>query len=180
MKDWLHEEYAAKARAADMDINLKLSDEETQRIRIMADILDRNPNLKPIENLADEGRVPLLRGTLTYDKSEVLGVPITRDQAQSIVTKDRDSAKTTRLDGLFDVVEIDIENDEGYMGTLRNVKTQQEVRVSINRGELPETDIQTLFNALREKSSVAAMVNAWTIGNKISSAFIVRADPPKP
>lgn len=180
MKDWLHEEYAAKAHTDDEASALMLSEQETERMKLMASVLDRNPNLKPIASLADDARVPLLRGTLTYDRAEVLGVPITRDQAQSIVSKERDKGQSKRLDGRFVVVEIDIENDDGYMGTLRDTKTGQEIKVSINRGDLPETDTQTLFNALRQKSEVDAMVNAWMVGDKIHSAFVVRADPPKP
>lgn len=180
MKSWLHEEYAAKAHDVDEATALKLSEEETERMKIMASVLDRNPPLKPVAALADDAKIPLLRGTLPYDRSEILGVPITRDQAQSIVSKERDKGQSKRLDGRFEVVEIDIENEDGYMGTLRDAKTGQEIRVSINRGDLPEADTQTMFNALRQKSTVAAMINAWVIGDKIHSAFVVRADPAAP
>lgn len=180
MKDWLHEEYASKDHTSDDANALALSEQETERMQILASALNKNPPLKPVASIADEGRVPLLRGTLAYDRAKVLDTEITRDQAQSIVSKEKAKGIAKRLDGRFRVTEIDTENPEGYMGTLEDIKTGQEIRVSINMGELPETDVQNLFAALRGKASVDALVNTWMIGDKISFASIVRADPPKP
>jgi hypothetical protein len=146
----------------------------------MASVLQEHPTWKPVKALSDEGRVPLLRGALPYDHSEILGVPITREQAKTIVAKEKEQGQAKRLDGRFEVVEIDIENPEGFMAILRDVKTQQEISVALNRGELPDEDLHILFAALEQKSVVDALVNAWMVGEKISYAAVVRANKINP
>jgi len=177
MKDWIHEESLARMHEADDAQTVKLSEQETERMDLLKSILASNPPWKPLKSLSDEGRIPLLRGTLAYDRAEVLGVPVTRDQARAIVQKDREKAQGKRLDGRFEVVEIDVDNPEGFSGVLRDMKTHLEVRVSINLGELPSEDLHTLFLALEKKGSVDALVNAWMIGEKVTYASIVRANP---
>jgi hypothetical protein len=65
------------------------------------------------------------------------------------------------------------------MGVLRNTLSGQDVKVAINRGELPEEDVRALFDALERKSAVDALINAWKTGDKISHAVIVRANTSK-
>jgi hypothetical protein len=179
-KEWIAARYEERVHADDGAERIRMSEEETKRMALLAEALDRNPGVKPLAAIADEGRVPLVRSVVTHLRGSVLGTEITADQAAVIVSKQKDEGESKRLDGRFEVVEIDIENPEGYMGTLRDVKTQQEIKVSMNRMELPSDDIEALFAALKAKSSVDAMVNAWIIGGKISNATVVRADPVKP
>lgn len=175
-KDWLHETYAEKAQEAEAARRLQLSEEETRRMQIFANTLGVNPGLIPLVDIAKEGKPPLVRSIIPYGRGSVLGTEITSDQARTIVSKEKPAGVAMRLDGRFEVVELDIENPEGHRGTLRDVKTHEEVKVSINRGELPETDVQTLFEALRGKTNVDALVNAWKVGDKITFAAIVRAN----
>jgi hypothetical protein len=179
MSDWLHEEYAAKAKAGEQATNLALSEQETKRMEILKSALTQNPPYKPLSSIADEGRVPLLRGTLAYERSNILGTDITREQAAVIASKERSKGEGQRFDGRFEVVDLNTENPDGHFGILRDVKTQQEIRVAINWGELSKQDIDALLTALRNKTCVDAFVNAWVVNGKISNAVVMRANPAK-
>jgi hypothetical protein len=174
---WISEQYETKRRADDARERITLSEQETRRLGIVAEALQQHPEMKPVAELASQGREQLVRGVVSVDRSQVLGVSITGDEAKVIVSKPRDPSYGKRMDGNYEVVEIDTENPDGYMGRLRNVVTNQEIPVAINRAEIAEGDIQTLFDALRQKSTVDALVNAWFLGDKITSAAVVRADP---
>jgi hypothetical protein len=80
------------------------------------------------------------------------------------------------MDGIYEVIQIDIENPDGYMGRVRNSNTNEEFPIQINRSELTDEDIDALFKALRDKTKVNALINAWFLGDKIAYASIVRAD----
>jgi hypothetical protein len=178
--DWIAAEHAEKAHEADIAERIKLSEQETKRMQMLKEALDRNPGIKPMASIADEGRPPLVRTVLAYDRGKVLGTEITRRQASVIVSKEKAAGKGERMDGRFEVVELDVENPEGFMGTLKDIKTQKEIRVAINLGELPESDKKALFYALEEKTIVEALVNAWIVNGKVAYASVVRAELPKP
>ena len=178
--DWIAAEYQEKAHEADIAERIKLSEQETKRMQILRDALEKNPGLKPMADIAAEGRPPLVRSVLAYDRGKVLGTEITRQQASVIASKEKQPGKGERMDGRFEVIELDVENPEGFMGTLRDAKTQKDIRVAINLGELPEMDVRTLFRALEEKSVVDALVNAWVVNGKVAYASVVRADVPRP
>jgi hypothetical protein len=176
-KEWIAAQYAEKAHADDEKTQVALSEEETRRMNLLIEALEKNPGIKPVASFAEEGRVPLVRSVIPHSRGSVLGTEISGEQASVIISKEKEQGESRRLDGRFEVVEIDVENPEGWMGTLKNPKTQQEIRVSLNRMELTGEDLQALFGALKDKSSVDALVNAWFVGGKIAYAAVMRANP---
>ena len=178
VKDWLSAEYAEKAKVAEIQEQIDLSEQETKRMQMLVDALNLHPGLKPVSDITAEGRAPLVRGVLSQGRGKIFGTEISQSQASVIVSREKEKGVGQRFDGRFEVVEIDVENPEGFMGTLRDIKSQKEIRVAINRGELTEADVRVLFTALEEKSAVDALVNAWVVGGKISYAAVVRADRP--
>jgi hypothetical protein len=175
-KNWMDQQLALQKQGGEASERIAMSQQETKRVELIVQALTKEPGLRPIEELANESREPLVRGAMTAPRARVIGTAITKEQARAVVAKEREKGKGRRLDGVFEVVEIDVENEDGYMGTLRNVETREEYRVSINRGEVTEEDIETLFRALHDKSAVDALVNAWFVGGKVSHATIVRAN----
>ena len=176
-RDWIDKAYEEKRRDADARERIELSEQETKRLALVAQALQQHPEMKPVAELAGQGREQLVRAVTSTGLAQVLGASLTGDQAKIIVAKPRETGYGRRMDGHYEVVEIDIENPDGYMGRLRNVVTNQEVSVAINRNDLAESDVEALFDALRQKTTVDAMINAWFQGDKITSAHIVRADP---
>jgi hypothetical protein len=153
-RDWIDKSYEEKSREGESRSRTELSEQETKRLRIVADALQMHPEMKPVAELAGQGREQLVRAVTNVDRSQVLGAPLTGAEAKIIVAKPRESGFGKRMDGRYEVVEIDIENPDGYMGRLRNVATNVEIPVAINKADLAEADIQTLFDALRQKTTV--------------------------
>jgi Na+-transporting methylmalonyl-CoA/oxaloacetate decarboxylase gamma subunit len=175
--EWIERIFDEKRREGDARERAKASEQETRRLAIFATALQHHPQMKVVSEMADQGREQLVRAVAAAERGQVLGTPLTQGEARTILAKQRDIGRGRRMDGHYEVVEIDIDNPDGYMGTLRNVRTNQQISVAINRAELADSDIETLFAALRQKTSIDAMVNAWMVGDKIASAHILRADP---
>lgn len=177
---WIDQEYEAKKRERESRERVELSEQETQRISLIARALEANPGLKPLSNLSEESKDTLVRSVTQVPRARVLGATLTGDEAKVIVSRARERGRGKRLDGQYEVVEIDVENPDGYMGRLRSVATKEEFTVNINRSELTEEDIQVLFVSLQEKRPIDALVNAYFIGDKIVHATIVRANDVPP
>ncbi len=175
-REWIERAFDEKRRDGEARARTRASDQETERLRIFAAVLQRHPGMKAVSELADQGREQLVRAIAATEGGCVLGTPLTQDQARTILAKQRDNGRGRRMDGHYEVIEIDIDNPDGYMGTIRNVSTNQEISVAINRAQLADSDIETMFAALRQKTTIDAMVNAWMVGDKIASAHILRAD----
>jgi hypothetical protein len=153
-KEWLSTMYAERARDTEIQEHIKLSEQETQRMQILASVIGQNPCIKPIEDIAAEGRPPLVRSVIPQVRGNIFGTEITREQASIIVSKERTKGEGQRFDGCFEVVDINIDNPDGHYGVLKNTKTGQEVRAAINSGELSKDDIDALFQALHQKKCV--------------------------
>lgn len=175
MKHWISEGYAERAHEQEIAERLKLDAQETERMKLLIRALASHPDAPQLAAIADGARPPLLRGAATADRAVVLGTEVTREVAETVVATNPPLGVGRRIDGIFEVAEIDVNNPEGFMGILRDPKTQREIRVSINLGELPEEDRRALFEALERKAAVDALVNGWFVGDKLVSASIVRA-----
>jgi hypothetical protein len=174
---WIHEHYEALGRDRASRERGEMSEQETQRLKLVTTALSQHPDLKPIAELADQSKEPLMRSVIGRPRAKVLGADVTGDEAKALVSKPKEIGHGKRLDGVYEVVEIDRDNPDGFTSTLRKEGTQDEFSVSINLAELPEEDVQALFDALRGKRSVQARVNAYVVGEKVTAATVVRVDP---
>jgi hypothetical protein len=175
-RDWFRRKLEERRHKLDVDSRIALSEQETERMRILADVRRAKPELRPIETTAAQGREALTRAGAAEEKSRVLGTELTQGQAKAVLSHDRRRGAGRRLDGVYNVVEIGTENPEGYIGRLRSRLEKREFDVEINFDDLTEDDINTLFAAVREKRSASLHVNAWSVGDKIERAVVMRAE----
>src|SRR5262249_50079450 len=154
------------------------SEEETKRIALITKALEQHPGLKPVEEMAYESKEPLARAVAPVGNARMSGAPMTGEEAKGILSNPRKPRKGKRIDGIYEVIQIDNESPDGYIGRVRNDKTQEEFMVSINRAELTDDDIDVLFKALHDKTSVHALINAFFVGDTVSHASIMRAYVP--
>ncbi|MGH7048467.1 MAG: hypothetical protein ACREE2_18985 [Stellaceae bacterium] len=177
-KDWIDKGLEAKRQEVESSERIKQSEEETKRMALIAKALESHPGLKPVADMSYESKEPLARAVTSTINARISGAPITGEEAKAILSNPRQAGHGKRVDGIYDIVEIDIENPDGYMGRVRNNETHEEFTVSINRRELPDEDIGVLFKALHDKTAVHTLINAWFVGDKITHASIVRANTP--
>ena len=110
--------------------------------------------------------------------ARISGTPITGEVAKIILSSPRQKGAGKRMDGIYEVIEIDNENPDGYTGRVKNTSTNEEFTVSISKTELTDDDIDALFKALRDRTTVNALINAWLVGDRITHASVMRANVP--
>jgi len=159
-----------------IDEHIALSAQETERMRLITEAMEQFGITMQLKAEADEGKRALLRPSLQEGRSRVLGVDLTRRQAKTILSAERAASVGKRLDGVYEVVDINTENEEGFSVRLRNVETGDEFTAEATYAEMTAEDIHVIFEAAEAKSIFDGAINAFYVGDKISKAFIVRAD----
>jgi hypothetical protein len=167
-------EVAAKSIAGSTTV--KLAKEETERVKLLSEAMERVAMLKTIANYSETSKEALLRPVRKKRIARVLGELVTGDQARAILVKERAKGVGRRLDGRFKVIDINNEAPDGFDAKLESIETGEEIGVSIHFGELPDEDIMVLFDALYRKTAIFALVNAILKDGKVESAVMVRAE----
>lgn len=176
-KHWIDARQKDRSETRESDTRKALSDEETRRLELVTEALSQRPDLKQIAQVSEDAKEAAVRPVTMLGRARVLGAEITPEEARKLLARPRQSGTGVRLDGEFEVVEIGIENPEGYVGRLRRIEDDLSFDVEINYADLPQEDIDTLFVGVKDKVLVRAVVNAWLVSERISRAVVVRADP---
>jgi len=184
-KQYFAAELEAKSEKIEADERIELSKQETERMRLVTEAFKRFGLPTDIIDEAEDGLRGLTKPATNNDRTHVRGVPLTKRQALTILSGKAKEKEGRRLDGEYRVLDINTESDEGYIVRLQAVDTTEEFNAFANYAELSQEDIHVIFEVAEEKSVMHGLVNAFFVGDKISRAYIVRANklqdsPPNP
>lgn len=166
----------AKAEKISSDERIFLSEQETERMKLLKDAMDKFGIDPSMTDEAEEGLKALTRPATQENVTRIRGVELNNRQANVILSTDNKNKEGKRLDGDYRVVDINTETEDGFFVRLQDVETNQEIPAYANYSELTQEDIHTIFAVAEEKSALYALVNAFFVGEKITKAYIVRAD----
>jgi len=82
------------------------------------------------------------------------------------------------LDGTFHVYGITENGEDGFTADIENVETRAAMRAEMNRLELTQEDMDNMFASLRNGIPIPLLVNVRSVGDKITRAFVMRANAP--
>lgn len=165
-----------KAAKIASEERISLSEQETQRMQLLKDAMDKFGIDPTMVDEAEEGLKALTRPATQENMTRIRGVNLNKRQANAILSADEKEKEGRRLDGDYRVVDINTETEDGFFVRLQDVETNQEIPAYANYSELTQEDIHTIFAVAEEKSMLHALVNAFFVGEKITKAYIVRAD----
>lgn len=155
-------------------------EQETQRMKILADALTTQPNLKTVQQDATAMYNAVLKATSTAEKVSIAGNEISHDTVKQLVKKDRAKSNEVQLNGVFritavgnaitDSYKVDVSNDQGLNFTAK--LSDAMITVGDNK--------QILQDALFDRRPVYLMVNARDRHGEIANATIVGVDEFEP
>jgi hypothetical protein len=154
---------------------ITLNEHETERIKLLTEMMQKFGVKPELKAESDEALKALTRPATQQDRSAVRGVEITREQARTVTTAPRQEREGRRLDGIYKVNEItDVES--GFLIRIENIETGEEFSANASYTELTGDDVHIIFQVAEKKTTFHALINAFYVGDKISQAFILRAD----
>lgn len=175
---WLAEHYKAKIASDTILERIKLSELETERMKILGSAISKSEPLKILKDEAHNSKMALIRPSIQHEKSRVLGTEITNEEAETILSKEKKKGEGKRLDGIYKINHISTESAEGYIVTIENIGTGAEFSAEVNYNELTAEDIHAIFVFAENKSPIHMLINAWFIDEKIVRAQVMRANSP--
>lgn len=158
------------------------SKEETERTRLLTQLLVSQPALEAVSRQAYDARTEMLKGFSTAEQATVSEITITQDVAQELVTSARRKATEKRMDGYYRIVRVDSSNPEEFKVKVRRHRSGVEFEAVVEDSTLDSEKKDVLQYAEWERTTVYLHINAKVLDDDIKQAVVIgveRKDPPK-
>ena len=179
-KNWLNNK-----REEHADENtVKLSQQETERLKIVSDALTANPSLNEIKQEIEQFRSDLTKKLKPNDRIFVGGDNeqlLNGEEAAELSHTPREKSVETRIDGEFLITEVKFPRtlDEKYIFYVERVSDGLELKVAANRENLTMDQITILKEGGFGMRKVIMAINAKLIRDTYSHAKLYSISWPK-
>lgn len=178
-KDWV----SSKEREHGQDVSVKLSEQETARLKLVADALTKDPSIEKNKESISEFKNDLSRRLKPSDNLKIDEQPLlTGVRASEITSKPRQVAEEKRLDGEFLINEVKFPKQYGgeYRFSVTRVIDRQTMQVDAAPGALTDEQITILKDGGFGVKRVLMEINAKELRGRITSAKLVSIQWPEP
>ncbi|EGT3626575.1 MULTISPECIES: hypothetical protein [unclassified Shewanella] len=156
--------------------NLKFSTEqETERLKIIKEIIAENPKVANVADLADDTRAEMLKRAKDATTVEVQGVKLTGDEADELSKNARRKSEEIRLDGQYRILNVDSSNPDEFKVKLRCLSSGAEFVAKVQDRTLEGRHIEVLKNAEWQRVPVKLQINAKDLDGQIKDAVVINA-----
>lgn len=177
-KAWVASESASRDLATHATEIAKLSEEETARAKVLGSFVSQFEQARQAMVQIESGYQELLKAAASQNRAKVLGLEIPNDVARQLASNPRRTGEGTRLDGKYEVVDIQ-RHEMGEFSV--ELKTPDGVRSFVADARsifLPDDQIDLLVSSLRKGVFLNVMVNAWQRDGKPVAAEVARVESP--
>lgn len=170
-KAWLHERQVEKQ----LTNRVELSKQETERLRVFAQAMEREPTVGASRDDAIETANKMLKATRPGDTMAMRGVAVDAEQAREIVQPEQERATEIELHGRFRIIGNRTDKGSGFRITVRS-DDGTEFRADVPE-ELAYDAKQAIKDAEWGKHPVTLVIDAERLHDKIQGATVVSAKP---
>ncbi|EDX4101573.1 hypothetical protein [Salmonella enterica] len=151
--------------------------QETERMRIMADIVNNNPRVYTINALTQNTQAEVLKRVATADHIDIQGFQLTGRQAEVLSQTIRKPVIDIRLDGMYRLMEVNSSVADGFKLRVENCANGDKFSALVQNDSLDSEFKNALQNAEWGKMPVELIINAKqrTSDYSIFAAKIVKA-----
>lgn len=157
--------------------HLKFAQEkETERAKILADIVVQTPRLQTISNYAEDAKNQLLKRSISADKIEIYDTELNSDVAEELVKNARTKSSDIRLDGMYRILSVDSSNPEEFKVRLRSVDSMDEFSAKVQDRTLDRKYLEALQYGEWSRKPVKLQINAKLLNEEIKHALVIKAE----
>lgn len=158
---------------------MKLSEQETQRMQILANALTQRPALQAAHEDFDNVRHDILKSVGDASQLEVQGIGLSQEQAKKIASTPRSKPEDVQLNGTYRIVKLDwSKEDEVRISLFSLGATQLEFTASMRAHNLTEQNIEKLKACEWERKPIHLSINATVLRGSVTTATIVGVEWP--
>lgn len=156
-----------------------MTQQETERQKILVDVVKKVPEVRVIRDQAETGRTALLESLSTVPSAKFDGVGIDGATADELTKSSRRKSEEERITGIFRVLRVDTTSPEGFRVRLQNTKTEEEMTAIVPDALMYEKQCKDIEAAEWSKGRVKVVIEATRRGEEIIDAKIVETTPVK-
>jgi hypothetical protein len=176
-KVWVASEAASRDLVAHNDEIVKLSEQETARAKILGSLASEYEQARQALIRVESGYQPLLRAAASAQDAKVLGVDVPQPIAKQLTSSPRRSGEGTRLDGKYEIAEIERHELGVFSVTLKSAESDKPIMADARAMFIPDNQIDLLLSSLKTGRRLTVMVNGWQRDGRTVAAEIIRVDP---
>lgn len=167
---------ALEERRIDADKDRIAQEQETERMRLLAQAFTRIPQAVVIDRQAGEGMAALTRAAIATRGAEVVGLRLTQDEAADLLRGPRKEREGMSQNGLYLVKRINFDYEPGQLYGLHHCETGEEFIAEAVPVEVSSAQLETLSRLAHAKEPVRLKVNVSRYGGVVTRAFILGVD----
>lgn len=154
---------------------VKLSEQETSRMKIFADAMSSHHALESIQKDAKQTNISMLKGVSDADSIEINGISINKNDAKRLSSNARAESSSIQLNGNYFILSVDTSSPDEVKIRVLHLDSQREFIARFKDSTLDKTQIAQLQEAewSRPKKKVYLSVNATELRGNITTATIV-------
>ncbi|MDR5771160.1 MULTISPECIES: hypothetical protein [unclassified Caballeronia] len=154
-----------------------LSQQETQRLEILAKALKQNKELVAVKHDFDEVRNDILRGVGDAKTLSVNGVSLDHDTVKVVAMPKRVAADEAQLNGTYHILATDLRNPELVKLRVRRLQDEMEFLATFQDSSLDRTQVQQLQEAEWGRQPVFLSINALMLRGEVTKATVISVTP---
>jgi len=174
-KTYVESAAAGKALEQSTIEKIKLSEQETARMKIFADAMLNRPALESIQKDAKQTNLSMLKGISDAQSIEINGVSINKDDAKRLSSNAKAESAEIQINGNYHVLQVNTTQPDEIKIRLLHLDSNREFIAKFKDSSLDKRQIAELQAAewSRPKSKVYLSVNANELRGNITTATIV-------
>lgn len=152
-----------------------MSEQETERAKIIASLVDREPILDNASRKDHDAKAELLRRLSTADSIEMQDIEMEGHVAHELTKNARRKSEEVRLDGRYRIERVDSTSPSAFKVRVLRIGSDPEVRFDavVQDSDLTQPNKKKLQEAEWNRKPVELKINAKSLDDAISSAVIV-------
>lgn len=156
------------------------STQETERMKLMADIARRDHRVENIGRIAYEAHSEVVKTLAAGDKAVIEGIAIEPEVAESLTRNARRKSSEVRLDGFYRLVKLDWSDPLKFKVKVLNIESGLLLDAEVQDDSLTGRYKEALREAEWSRSPVALKINAKLFGeDDYREAVVVAAEAVK-
>ncbi|QUN06437.1 hypothetical protein KDN34_02945 [Shewanella yunxiaonensis] len=156
--------------------NLKFaSEQETERTKLITELVVKNAQVANVASLADDSRAELLKRASGATTFELQGVEVTGEVASELSKNARRKSEEIRLDGKYRILSVDSSNPDEFKVKLRCLTSHVEFVARVQDKTLEGKHIEALKDGEWQRSPVTLQINAKDLDGQIKEAVVINA-----
>lgn len=158
-----------------IDTTSFLSEQETKRMQIFADAMQKHQSLIPPYQRAEETFNKILKGASEADYFEIGGQVIPQDVVQGLVQQTRTRSEEVQLNGIYRIQKVDSSKPEGFLIGVRSEESGLTFTAKLEDKWVHRRDanLTLLQQAEWGKEPVYLRINGKELHGQISQAIIL-------